>query len=105
MYLDAALCNIVKNECAKANLQATAKARLLRNMLLDRSVTYLLRQMISADVEGCGAFKAFGFGVDVDEEEDAAGVGGIEASADSSPFAVLFFFLAMMRKPSCLQID
>lgn len=57
-----------------------------------RPQTYLLRQMIRAEVEGCDAFASLGFVVD-----DAAigGLEGIEFSEASPAACELFFFLAI----------
>jgi hypothetical protein len=55
--------------------------------------TYLLRQIINADVEGCAGLASFGF--DVDGVAIVA-AGGIVLSEGSLPFWPLFFFFAMI---------
>lgn len=58
------------------------------------SQTYLLRQIINADVEGCAGLTSFGF--DVDGVAIVATGGGIALSEGSLPFWPLFFFFAMI---------
>ena len=73
----------------------------LKNLLCVAK-TYLLRQIISADVEGCGAFGSFDLEVDVDEDVVIVGVDGIVGSEASSSAGVLFFFFAIAHKSFCV---
>lgn len=53
----------------------------------------MFRQIIKAEVDGCGVFVSFGFGADV--EVDVARLGGMAFSGGSAIFWLLFFFLAI----------
>ncbi len=79
----------------KGTTYIAVKARCPWDSLLCISKTYLLRQIINADVDGCGAFGSLGLEVDVDEDVDATGVGGIVGSAESPPVGLLFFLFAI----------
>ena len=59
--------------------------------------TYLLRQMIRADVEGCGGFVSLGFEVDDEDGTDAVLWVAVELSELSPTAGALFFFFAIAK--------
>jgi hypothetical protein len=55
----------------------------------------LFRQIMRADVDGCGVFMSFTFVV---VEVGPEGLGGIAVSGGSATFWLLFFFFAIARE-------
>jgi len=82
------------NESKKGNRQLKVVEIITNSRLYETDWTaYLFRQIIRADVDGCGVFVSFGFGIDVDV--DGARLGGIALSGGSTSSWLLFFFFAI----------